>query len=55
VTADDGKFLGVDLKRSFEILKASGFRGYCSMEYDTHGDPYGPTARLIEETIEYLS
>lgn len=55
VTADDGKFLSVDLKRSFDILKASGFRGYCSMEYDTHGDPYGPTAKLIEETIGYLS
>ena len=55
VTSDDGKFLGIDMKKSFDILKACGFRGYCSMEYDTHGDPSGPTAKLIEQTIKYLS
>jgi sugar phosphate isomerase/epimerase len=55
VTADDGKFLSIDMKKSFDILKAAGFRGYCSMEYDTHGDPYAPTAKLIEQTIRYLS
>jgi sugar phosphate isomerase/epimerase len=51
---DDGKVVGIDLKKSFDILKSSGYRGYCSMEFDAKGDPYPPTARLIEQTIEYL-
>jgi sugar phosphate isomerase/epimerase len=52
---DDDKLFKVDLKRSFDILKASNFRGYCSMEFDAPGDPYAATSKLIEETIKYLS
>ncbi|HEY2544875.1 MAG TPA: sugar phosphate isomerase/epimerase family protein [Candidatus Acidoferrum sp.] len=52
---DDDKQFNVDLKKSFDILKASNYRGYCSMEYDAPGDPYAPTSKLIEETIKYLS
>jgi sugar phosphate isomerase/epimerase len=51
---DSGKHFNVDLKKSFEILKASGYRGYCSMEFDAPGDPYAPTARLIAQTMKYL-
>ncbi|MGH9741132.1 MAG: sugar phosphate isomerase/epimerase family protein, partial [Candidatus Acidiferrum sp.] len=54
-TDDNGKLFTVDLKKSFDILKASGYRGYCSMEYDQPGDPYAPTTKLIEQTIKYLS
>jgi sugar phosphate isomerase/epimerase len=54
-TNDDDKQFNVDLKKSFDILKASNYRGYCSMEYDVPGDPYAPTAKLIEQTIKYLS
>lgn len=54
-TDDHDKLLSIDLKKSFDILKASGFRGYCSMEFDAAGEPYGPTARLIEQTVQYLS
>jgi sugar phosphate isomerase/epimerase len=53
--SDDGKEFSVDIKKSFEILKSSNYRGYCSMEFDGIGDPYGPTSKLIEETIKYLS
>src|SRR5579864_778945 len=52
---DDGKYVNIDMKKSFDILKASSYRGYCSMEYDASGDPYAPTAKLIEQTIQYLS
>jgi sugar phosphate isomerase/epimerase len=52
---DDGKYVNIDLKKSFDILKASGYRGYCSMEFDAKGDPYAPTAKLIEQTLQYLS
>ena len=54
-TGDQGKYFGIDMKKSFAILKSSGYRGYCSMEYDAPGDPYGPTAKLIGETIQNLS
>jgi sugar phosphate isomerase/epimerase len=52
---DGGKHVSVDMKRSFDILKASGYRGYCSMEYDAAGDPYAPTSQLIAQTIRYIS
>lgn len=52
---DNGKQFNVDLQKSFDILKANGFRGYCSMEYDAPGDPYAATSRLIEQTIKYLA
>ncbi|MGH9514264.1 MAG: sugar phosphate isomerase/epimerase family protein [Terriglobales bacterium] len=45
----------VDLARTFAILKKHDFKGYCSMEYDAPGDPYKPTAELIEQTIKFLS
>jgi len=52
---DGGKHVSIDMKKSFDILRASGYRGYCSMEFDAAGDPYAPTTKLIEETIKYLS
>lgn len=52
---DQGKVFKIDLKKSFDILKTSGFRGYCSMEFDAPGDAYGPTVKLIEQSIHYLS
>jgi sugar phosphate isomerase/epimerase len=54
-TNDDDKQFSIDLKKSFEILKASNYRGYCSMEFDAPGEPYAPTSKLIEQTIKYLS
>jgi sugar phosphate isomerase/epimerase len=53
--AGQGNIVSIDLKKTFDILKASGYRGFCSMEYDQPGDPYAPTAKLIEQTIQYLS
>ena len=45
----------VDLARTFGILKKHNYKGYCSIEYDAPGDPYKPTAELIEKTIQFLS
>jgi sugar phosphate isomerase/epimerase len=53
--AGNGTIVSIDLKKSFDILKASGYKGFCSMEYDQPGDPYAPTAKLIEQTVQYLS
>jgi sugar phosphate isomerase/epimerase len=55
-TGDGGKEFNIDMAETFGILKASGYRGYCSMEYDRQsGDPYAATAKLIEQSLQYLS
>lgn len=51
----EGKAVHVDLARTFGILKKHEYKGYCSIEYDAPGDPYKPTAELVEKTIEFLS
>jgi sugar phosphate isomerase/epimerase len=51
---DNGKEFNIDMKRSFGILKGSGYRGYCSMEFDAPGDPYAPTRELIHQTLQLL-
>jgi sugar phosphate isomerase/epimerase len=53
--ADNGKMAQVDMAKTFGILKASGYRGYLSMEFDSPGDPYEGTKELIAETMRYLS
>ena len=52
---DQGKVTHVDLARTFAILQKRAYKGYCSIEYDAPGDPYKPTAELVEKTIGFLS
>jgi sugar phosphate isomerase/epimerase len=52
---DQGKSTHVDLARTFAILKKNSYKGYCSIEYDEPGDPYKPTAGLVEKTVAFLS
>ncbi len=51
---DDGKMVRVDLKKTFDILKASHYRGYCSMEWEGAGNPYQGTRFLIKSSLENL-
>jgi len=51
---DGGKVFRIDVPKTFGILKASGFRGYCSMEWEGGGSPYDGTRKLIEYTLKYL-
>lgn len=51
---DNGKVYHISLARTFGILKASHFRGYCSMEWEGVGDPYAGVRNLINETLKYL-
>jgi sugar phosphate isomerase/epimerase len=51
---EQGKATHVDLARTFGILKKRGYQGYCSIEYDAPGDPYKPTAELVEKTVKFL-
>jgi sugar phosphate isomerase/epimerase len=52
---DQGRASHVDLAKTFGILNRHGYKGYCSIEYDAPGDPYKPTAELVEQTIKFLS
>jgi sugar phosphate isomerase/epimerase len=52
---EEGKASHVDLARTFGILKKHAYKGYCSIEYDSPGDPYKTTAELVEKTVGYLS
>ena len=52
---DDGRLFRADLPRTFGILKASNYKGYCSIEWDSPGDPYAGTIDLIEKALKYLA
>lgn len=45
----------VDMAKTFGILKSHKYRGYCSMEWDSPGDPYQGTVDLIAKTVHFLS
>jgi sugar phosphate isomerase/epimerase len=51
---DAGKVFRVDLKRAFDILRASHFNGYCSMEWEGPEDSNVGTKKLIAASLEYL-
>jgi sugar phosphate isomerase/epimerase len=53
-TNEKGQVFRVDMPRTFGILKRAKYRGYCSMEFDTQGDPYAGTGALIAQTLQYL-
>jgi sugar phosphate isomerase/epimerase len=52
---DQGKLIQVSLKLTFDILKGSQFKGYCSMEWEGAGNSYDGTKKLIAATLEYLA
>jgi sugar phosphate isomerase/epimerase len=52
---DSGQVFHVDMAKTFGMLKSHAFQGYCSMEFDSPGDPYRGTQDLIAETVRYLS
>jgi sugar phosphate isomerase/epimerase len=52
---EKGQVVRVDMARTFGILKNSHYKGYCSMEFDSAGDPYQGTSDLIAQTAQHLS
>lgn len=56
VITESGTVYRIDLPKAFGIAKASGYRGYFSMEWETQaGDPFQGTKRLVNETLRNLS
>jgi sugar phosphate isomerase/epimerase len=51
---DNGRVFRVDLERSFAIAKASGYKGYYSIEFEGEGDAYAGVSKLIEAALKYL-
>ncbi len=52
---DNGKLFTVDVGRTFGIARASGYRGYFSMEWEGRGGPYEGTQKLIDLSLKYLT
>jgi sugar phosphate isomerase/epimerase len=52
---EKGQLVHVDMAKTFGILKNSSYKGYCSMEFDSPGDPSQGTSDLIEETLKFLA
>jgi sugar phosphate isomerase/epimerase len=52
---EGGKFIPVDVEKTFGIAKAAGYRGYFSMEMDRSGDPYEGTQMLIDRSLKNLA
>jgi sugar phosphate isomerase/epimerase len=52
---ESGQVFHVDLAKTFGMLKSHGYKGYCSMEWDSPGDPYRGTMELIADTLQYLA
>jgi sugar phosphate isomerase/epimerase len=51
---DNGKVVRVDMQRTFAIAKASGYRGYYSMEWEGQAGPYEGTQLLIDQSLKYM-
>jgi sugar phosphate isomerase/epimerase len=51
---DRGKVFRVDMAKTFGIAKASGYRGYYSMEWEGQGGPYEGTQLLLNESLKYM-
>lgn len=52
---EKGQEFHVDMGKTFGMMKDAKYKGYCSMEFDSPGDPYKGTVELIETTLRYLS
>ncbi|HEV2425286.1 MAG TPA: sugar phosphate isomerase/epimerase family protein [Terriglobia bacterium] len=52
---DGGKMYYADVPGTFKIARASGYKGYFSMEMDRSGDPYAGTTQLIDLSLKELS
>jgi sugar phosphate isomerase/epimerase len=52
---DNGKVYRVDVEKTFAIAKASGYKGYYSVEFEGEGDAYAGVAKLVDAGLKYLS
>jgi sugar phosphate isomerase/epimerase len=56
ITKKGGSIYKIDVAKMFAIAKASDYRGYFSMEYDSgSGDPFQGTDELIQQSLSALA
>jgi sugar phosphate isomerase/epimerase len=55
ITTGSNSVVPVDLERVFSLAAKHKYKGNFSIEFDSAGDPYGPTSKLIAATIKNLS
>jgi sugar phosphate isomerase/epimerase len=55
IETDNGKVFRVDLDKTFAIAQRAGYKGYFSIEWDSDGDPYEGTTRLIAGALKALA
>jgi sugar phosphate isomerase/epimerase len=56
VMGTGGQIYKVDLPKMFAIARASGYRGYFSMEWEVRlADPFSGTQRLVDETLKHMT
>lgn len=51
---DGKKVFRIDLARTFAIAKASGFKGYYSVEFEGEGDAYAGVEKLVDAGLKFL-
>lgn len=49
-----GEAIPVDLARALALAKKHNYKGYFSIEWDTEGDPYAGTEKLIATTLKNI-
>ena len=52
---DRGKVYRVDVARSFAIAKASGYKGYYSVEFEGEGDAFAGVSKLVDASLRNLA
>jgi len=52
---DNGKTFRVDLARTFQIARETGYKGYFSIEWEGAGDVWEENAKLIEQSIRLMA
>ena len=55
IQAGTGKPVSVDLARVFALAAKHHYKGFFSMEWDTEGDVYEGTSKLIAATVKNIS
>jgi len=55
ITSQSGATVPVDMERVFALAAKHNYKGYFSMEWDTEGDVYQGTSKLIATTLKNIS
>jgi len=55
ITSQTGTTVPVDMERAFALAAKHNYKGYFSMEWDTEGDVYEGTSKLIATTLKDIS